>query len=69
MNERDFTYWLKGFLELSDSKELNEKQVTIIRNHLDLVFEKVTPDVDLNFEYTKEIPRKSVLPDNTTRFC
>lgn len=44
MNSTEFTYQLQGFFELSESKELNEKQVQIIKDHLNLVFNKVTPD-------------------------
>lgn len=43
MNERDFLYWLNGFLELSGSVTLNEKQVRIIKEHIALVMTKVTP--------------------------
>lgn len=43
MNEREFCYWLQGLLELSDVKILDEKQVQIIRDHLQLVFNKQTP--------------------------
>jgi hypothetical protein len=45
MNSLEFAYWLEGFFELStdDSlKTLNEQQVKIIREHLQLVFDKVT---------------------------
>lgn len=42
MNERDFCYWLQGCLELSGSKALDENQVKIIKEHLALVFTKVT---------------------------
>jgi hypothetical protein len=38
MTSRDFVYWLQGFFELSDVKTLDEKQVTAIKNHLNLVF-------------------------------
>lgn len=44
MSPEQFTYWLKGFFEISDTNNLSEKQVQIIRDHLDLVFNKVTPD-------------------------
>ena len=46
MNERDFIYWLKGFLELSRSSEtaepltLDSSQVASIEKHLNLVLEK-----------------------------
>ena len=44
MDSTNFTYWLQGFFEISDSNKLNEKQVQIIKDHLALVFDKVTPD-------------------------
>lgn len=50
MSERDFCYWLTGFFEIQDasnqtnSGELNRSQVKIIRDHLNLVFNKVTPN-------------------------
>jgi hypothetical protein len=51
MNEREFCYWLQGLLELSDTKTLDEKQVKIIRDHLNLVFTKVTPGPPLSKGY------------------
>jgi hypothetical protein len=44
MTPENFTYWLQGFFEISDAKKLDETQVQIIKDHLDLVFNKVTPD-------------------------
>ena len=44
MNETEFCYWLQGFFELSNSNMLSSKQVQQIKDHLDLVFTKVTPD-------------------------
>lgn len=38
MKSTEFCYWLQGFFELSDSKELTPKQVECIKNHLNLVF-------------------------------
>lgn len=43
MTPENFTYWLKGFFEISDAKKLDEKQIDIIKDHLNLVFNKVTP--------------------------
>lgn len=37
-----FCFWLQGFFELTDSNELSEKQIKIIKEHLELVFKKVT---------------------------
>lgn len=44
MNTNDFALWLHGFFEISESNALTEKQVQIIKDHLDLCFNKVTPD-------------------------
>lgn len=40
MRSRDFAYWLQGLFELSgDSlKSLDERQTTLIKQHLQLVF-------------------------------
>jgi hypothetical protein len=42
MTERDFCYWLQGFIELNGVETLSEKQVKIIQEHLHLVLNKVT---------------------------
>lgn len=42
MNANDFCYWLQGFFELTDVKTVDEKQVEVIKEHLSLVFNKVT---------------------------
>lgn len=47
MTEREFCYWLQGFIELSwKDGEINidKRQAEMIADHLDLVFKKVTPD-------------------------
>lgn len=44
MTEKDFAYWLQGFFEISDAKSLGERETQIIKEHLQLVFTKVTPD-------------------------
>lgn len=43
VNERDFYYWLRGFFELTGAKTLDEQQVKMIKEHMDLVSNKVTP--------------------------
>ncbi len=43
MEAKDFCYWLNGYLEMSETKELSEKQLQILKDHLALVFNKVTP--------------------------
>lgn len=42
MTEKSFCYWLNGFFELSETDKLSEKQVMMIKEHLALVFNKVT---------------------------
>ena len=41
MGHNEFTYWLKGFFELTDSKTLTPEQVGMIKEQLHLVFIKV----------------------------
>ena len=46
MTPENFVYWLQGFFELTenDTQQLDERKVQIIRDHLQLVFDKKTPD-------------------------
>lgn len=45
MNAQDFCYWLQGFTELTQGQTPSPAQWKAIREHLDLVFKKVTPKV------------------------
>ena len=54
MNSESFTYWLQGFVELSDTDTISEKQWLMIKDHLKLVFDKVTP------LRTDHVPSRSV---------
>ena len=45
MTPNEFCYWLQGYFELTDACCVNVKQAEIIRQHLDLVFEKKTTGV------------------------
>lgn len=45
MTERDFCFWLQGFLELTPGAAPTVEQTQAIREHLALVFKKVTPPV------------------------
>ena len=51
MTCEQFTYWLQGYFEISGTTYLSELQTQIVKDHLDLVFKKVTPDR----EYIDEI--------------
>jgi hypothetical protein len=52
MTHEQFVVWLHGFFEISDAKELNEKQVQIIKDHLNLFFDKKTPERSKEVEDT-----------------
>lgn len=58
MTTEQFTYWLQGFLELSENKTINERQVKIIKDHLALVFKKETPDRTETKEHPQTDPRQ-----------
>jgi len=55
MSPESFTYWLNGYFEISDSNNLSPQQVQIIRDHLALVFEKVTPDRNIASDKKTEV--------------
>lgn len=42
MNATEFCYWLQGFFEVSNPANLTKKQTEMVKEHLGLVFEKVT---------------------------
>lgn len=44
MNYEQFAIWLHGFLEITNAETINKEQTQIIKDHLDLLFEKKTPD-------------------------
>ncbi len=55
MKTRDFAYWLQGFVEITgDMDRPSEKQWTIIKDHLQLVFTKETPDRTENEEVSQD---------------
>jgi len=63
MTERDFIYWLRGFLELTNSNTVTPEQVIIIREHLDKLF---TPTVSSE---TENNLRSLSHATSQTRFC
>lgn len=46
MTPEQFTYWLQGYLEVENPKQLGIKETKIIKDHLKTVFKKVTPERD-----------------------
>lgn len=70
MKSESFVYWLQGFFEISESKELNEKQVQIIKNHLNLVFKhEIDPALGGNMQELQNIHDNLVKPNNTLMRC
>ena len=69
MTSEQFTYWLKGFFQLSDVTDLNQKQVQIIKDHLNLVYDIVTPNIEI--QNINEVPpllfHTPVFTDDTIR--
>ena len=43
MPDRDFCLWLQEFFELTGATEVTKEQTKMIKEHLALVFNKVTP--------------------------
>lgn len=44
MTAEQFVYWLQGFMEMACPTTLTETQTQQIKDHLNLVFDKQTPD-------------------------
>jgi hypothetical protein len=53
MDAKEFTYFLQGFFELTDSENLSPGQVKIIKHKLSSVFNKVTPSYSIPISNTK----------------
>jgi hypothetical protein len=49
MTPENFIYWIQGFFEIQDPKNITEQQVQIIKDHIALVLKKDTPQYTLNF--------------------
>lgn len=55
MTSRDFVYWLQGYFEISEPKEINEKETNMIKKHLALVFKhEIDPSMG-NEEHQNEL--------------
>lgn len=44
MTPEQFVYWLQGYIEISNPVAINPTEVLIIKEHLQLVFDKKTTD-------------------------
>lgn len=55
MTSRDFAFWLQGFFEITESSVLTEKQVNMVKAHLNLVFKhEIDPSMG-NKEHQEEL--------------
>ena len=58
MKSDDFCYWLNGFFDLTDAKEMSAEQTKVLREHLAMVFDqKVKPVSD--FASKKDLDARS----------
>lgn len=49
MTAENFVYWLNGYFEISNSDKLSKEQVQIVRDHLKLCFDKITPNRSIGY--------------------
>lgn len=59
MTPENFAYWLRGYFEISGATYLSELQTQVVKDHLDLVFQKVTPDRTAATSIGKLYPTKN----------
>jgi len=52
MNPEQFTYWLQGFMEVENPKQMTVRQTQIIKDHLALVFNKKTPKRKIKLDFS-----------------
>lgn len=56
MTPKEFCYWLQGFFEMANPKELTPEQTEMVKKHLTLVFINITnPAQPPAFESTKDL--------------
>lgn len=59
MTERDFVYWLQGWLEIANPEAITPAQVQCIKDHMALVLTKVTPSVNYRDAQTPRAHRST----------
>lgn len=67
MNATEFCYWLQGHFEITGVRAMTKAEAQVIRDHLQLVFKKVTPNRKKKSE--KEIEYCSAVPQRKPRAC
>lgn len=61
MTPENFAYWLKGAIELGNFSTFDVHQVQVIQDHLELVFNKVTPQYHITQTPSLKMPDLSKL--------
>lgn len=56
MDSIQFCYWLQGFFEIADPERISIDEIKIIKDHLQLVFNKVTPSPTKDMSDFYKIP-------------
>lgn len=77
MDAQKFVTWLQGFVELTNAQSITDSQWKMIKEHLSLVFKKLTPEIYVNTEvdtsgmrqktmqeYIDEMRKKGTWPDD-----
>lgn len=64
MKPEEFCYWLQGYFEMSESKTLDERQVEVLKNHLNLVFTHSIDPSYLEGLSPQDAEKKKVLLDS-----
>ena len=67
MTYEQFVIWLHGFFEISNAKTLTQEQVKIIKDHLNMFFDKQTSDKSLETEKSITNSPNLVDPNNLWR--
>lgn len=71
MTPEQFCYWLQGYFELSSEErpQLYAEQTRIVRDHLALVFEKVTPKLGMVMTTSETWDSTAIPPSNEPNIC
>lgn len=58
MTPENFCYWVQGYFEIGNIQSLDSAQVLVVKDHLALVFKKVTPQYpSLDKETASDVPK------------
>jgi len=73
MSPENFCYWLQGWFEIGRHNDhnysFNNQQIQEIKNHLKLVFEKVTPELKIDDVLLKSFTKTKPILDKDEVLC